>query len=134
MERPTSKYLTSLLDERRAIRICHGRGTRECYSQVGSHNDLQAVPPAEVAFEELGVLDGLFCRMDRAGTDDDECAVVVVLDDRSGGMTCSGDRQARLSRRLDLCSGQVDTLYSLEIAASQLYSPYLMRAGCASGS
>ncbi len=35
----------------------------------------------EVAFEEPRVFDGLFCRVDRAGTDNDEYAVVVVLDD-----------------------------------------------------
>jgi hypothetical protein len=42
---------------------------------------LKAVPPIEVAFEELCVLDGLFCRVDRTRTDDDEHAVVVALDD-----------------------------------------------------
>lgn len=58
-------YLTSLLDERRTIRICHSQGTSElCDSQVGSHDDLKTVPPVEVAFEELRVLDGLFCRVD----------------------------------------------------------------------
>jgi len=69
-----------------------GRGTKKYYPQIRSHNDLQPIPPVEVAFEELGVYEGLFCRVDRAGTDDDENAVVMVLDDGSGGMACSGNR------------------------------------------
>jgi hypothetical protein len=56
-------------------------GNDLCDSQVGSHDDLKAVPPVEVVFEELRVLYGLLCRVDRAGTDDDEYTVVVVLND-----------------------------------------------------
>lgn len=56
-------------------------GNELCDSQVGSHDNLEAVPPMEVAFEELRVFDGLFCRVDRARTDNDEYAIVVVLDD-----------------------------------------------------
>lgn len=35
----------------------------------------------KVAFEEFRVFDGLFCRVDGARTDDDEYAIVFVLDD-----------------------------------------------------
>ena len=101
-------YPTSLLDEKSTIRMCQGRGMKKCYPQMRSHNDLQ---PVEAAFEELGVYEGLFCRVDRAGTDDDEDAVVVVRDDGSAGMVCSGNRQAGLSRGPDLCSGEVSMLY-----------------------
>jgi len=76
--------------------MCQGRGTKECYPQIRSHNDLQAIPPVEVAFEELGIYKSLFCQVDRAGTDDDKNAVIVVLDDGSGGMACSGNCQTRL--------------------------------------
>ena len=69
-----------------------GRGTKKYYPQIRSHNDLQVVPPVEVAFEELGVHEALLCRVGRVGTDDDEDAVVVVLDYGSGGMACSGNR------------------------------------------
>lgn len=48
----------------------------------------------ELALEELGILDSLFWRVDRARTDNDEYTVIVVLDDRSSGMARSGNRQA----------------------------------------
>ena len=61
----------------------------------------------ELALEELGVLDSLLWRVDRARTDNDEYTVIVVLDDRRSGMACSGNRQAGLSGGLDICSGKI---------------------------
>jgi len=39
---------------------CYNQEMGECHSQIGSHDDMQTIPPLELAFEELGILDGLF--------------------------------------------------------------------------
>ena len=42
------------------VRAQEGQQLRKSHSQIGSHDDVETVPPVELAFEKLGVLDGLF--------------------------------------------------------------------------